>query len=234
MRIAIGSLLCGCIISCTSPNPEYVAPPDQGGIVFLDGGAEPGDLAGAHDHHDGGAHDLAGGAPGASDLSTAPMCSGSARTCVVTRSGSVIAQSCSGNTPITRECPFGTTGGDGASCEGGWCRPPTSNGTTSCDTGGPLESVCSAPPNGPPEFSCQPFVIDPAHGNAEWWCAVAANAGAGGAGASCKQGSDCHTGFCASNGRCFWACQTDGDCPVFGMHCNPVSIDVEGVSVNAS
>jgi hypothetical protein len=224
--------------ACTVDNPSYVgggAPSDGDGGSGGPGSSAP-DLAHAHGggHPDlaiaPGPHDDGGSGTQSFDLA-APLCSPGSRRCV--SSPALTAEVCSGGQWRDRECPAGSVAGSGSSCTNGHCTPPTTNGTTSCDTGGPLEQVCSQNGNGPPEFSCQPFLTDSRAKAVEWWCAMAIGAGSGGAGAACTRGSDCHSGFCGSNGTCFWACQIDGDCPTVGMRCNAVTLEVEGVAVSA-
>ncbi len=227
--------LAGCA-ACTVENPNYLGPGD-GGLVFGHGSTDlalgPGGGADLASSTGAGGHDGGGGHGGAPDLAPPlPLCTSGARQC--SSPPAVAAQVCTAGGWSDRACPAGSLSGGGAVCMNGYCQPPTSDGTTSCDTGGPLEQICSQNGNGPAQFSCQPFLTGAPGRPVEWWCAMAIGAGAGGAGASCSTGSDCHSGFCGSNGTCFWACQEDGDCPVWGMHCSAVTLDVEGTSVSAT
>ena len=77
-------------------------------------------------------------------------------------------------------------------------------------------------------LECQPFV-DPNNRSVQWFCD--SPVGAGGPGTSCKQGSECKSGFCGSNGTCFRACKMDFECG--GLSCNNVEIVVEGVRVQS-
>lgn len=224
MRSWLGVLAC-LTVGCTQSNPDFRPPgetsPDLGSPAtafdLAVSGARP-DLA------------TGGGAP---DLATVAMCTAGERRCVT--SPSPTSEGCfNGAFGRSRTCPFGTKSMMGAVCQSGYCQPPTTNGTTSCGTGGPLEQICSAPGNGSAAYSCQPFIADPTTKSVEWWCAVAAQMGAGVAGSSCSKGSDCRTGFCGSNGTCFWACQNTGDCLSATLQCSPVTIRVEGVTVDAS
>lgn len=227
MRGWLGIVACAAL-GCTSANPAYVG----SGHGFDGGGAPlPGDLAAPGGGGGGGAGDMA--PAGAGDM-TAPACSAGQRRCV--QLPTPTSQVCAaGGYHHDRTCPFGTANMTGAVCDNGYCRPPTTNGTTSCGSGGPLESVCEQGGNSGPgsskAFSCQPFVADPQTKDVAWWCAVAANAGAGVAGTKCTKDSDCHTGFCGSNGTCFWACQSGADCLGMLLRCVPVTITVEGVTV---
>lgn len=174
------------------------------------------------------------------DLALTKECSADARRCITL--GGVASEDCSaaGQWQIDRRCPFGSAAKTGAMCASGYCDPPTANTVTGCGNGGPLEAVCTQMSAGQGQkFSCQPFITDPATTPAgvDWWCAVAANAGAGVAGAKCTLDSQCHTGFCASNHTCFWACQTGADCvspiPPMMMTCADATITVEGKAITA-
>jgi hypothetical protein len=231
MRCWIGLVASAAAIGCTASNPNFI------------GNVPSSDLA-----SNGGAHDLAGvggdgggGGGHGSGLDMADhsgdmaaQCSGDQRLCIQVPSPTSVLCT-SGMFVKDRVCPFGNGSSQGAVCQNGYCAPPTTNGTTSCGTGGPLEQVCEQMGSGTAKpFSCQPFISNPSTPTVDWWCAVAANKGAGVAGSSCTKDSDCHTGFCASNGTCFWSCQSTGDCLSATLTCKAVTIKVEHVQVSAT
>jgi hypothetical protein len=159
------------------------------------------------------------------------------RRCIMTP---VASEDCSGGQwSIDRVCPWASHLKSDADCQHDYCAPPTSNVTYTCDDhGGALEDACSGGGNAGPDFSCQPFITNAANKTVEWWCAVAAVQGPGVAGSPCTTGADCHSGFCASNGTCFWACQSAQDCPPSKTGhtptpCTKVTIHVEGVDIAA-
>ena len=151
----------------------------------------------------------------------------------------VASDSCSGGQwSVDRLCPYGARPKQDATCMSGYCQPPPTNGLTGCaptpGNGGPVENIC--PQNVGNSFSCQPFITDPMNHGVEWWCAIAPNAGLGSAGDPCNLGSDCHSGICASNGTCFYGCQTMTDCPILkgghiAMSCTQVTLHVEGQDI---
>jgi hypothetical protein len=164
-----------------------------------------------------------------------PICTPTDRRCIMTP---VESQACTnGQWSDDRVCPSSPRFKSGANCQHDYCAPPMGNGTYSCDDGGgPFEDPCSGMGNS--EASCQPFITDAANLTVEWWCAVAAAQGQGMAGAPCTKGGDCHGGFCASNGTCFWACQSSNDCPFSKsghgpLPCTQVTIHVEGQDISA-
>jgi hypothetical protein len=126
---------------------------------------------------------------------------------------------------VDRQCPAGSI------CNLTYCAPPATMLPTQigqrCDVGGPQQVQCMA--NRTAMLACQPFV-DPNDHSLHWFCDKAV--GKGGAGTSCKQGSECQSGLCGSNGTCFVACQMDFEC-TNGLKCDNVQIVVEGVRVQA-
>jgi hypothetical protein len=164
------------------------------------------------------------------------QCTADQRQCVVMPTAS---EGCSGGYwSVDRACPYGSRTKQGASCSAGYCQPPQTNGTTGCSptpgNGGPVDNIC--PGSVGKDFSCQPFITDPNNLDVEWWCAIAVDQGVGSAGDPCTQGSDCHSGICASNGTCFYGCQSTADCPLLKnnhitMACSDVTIHVEGQDI---
>lgn len=228
MRCWLSILACAATFGCTASNPSYIGGNGGSGGVGGSGGPSADMAAGGGGGM--GPHDMAVLQP---DLAGA-MCTGDQRACVqVPTPMSVMCSS--GMFTRDRVCPFGNVNGSGASCSKGYCQPPTTNGTTSCATGGPLEQICDQMGGGTTHpYSCQPFITNPSTPTVDWWCAIAANRGSGVAGTSCTKDSDCRTGFCGSNGTCFWACQTTGDCLSATLQCKQVTILVEHVTVTAT
>jgi hypothetical protein len=246
MRARACFVACLVIAGCTRANLSYLGGNGGNGGSGGAGGGAGGGGGGGNGGPDlsspPGAHDMSGGVDlfgAAGDMMM--VCAPGARRCVDLPTPT--SEQCNGSGTdyrVDRRCPFGNATMMGAACTSGYCQPPTTNGTTSCDGGGgPLEDVCSGPGNMGKEFSCEPFITDPATKTVRWWCAVAAVASTtgGGAGASCTSGAQCHSGFCGSNGTCFWACQSTGNCPQAGggntMPCTSVTLRVEGVNVTA-
>ena len=122
---------------------------------------------------------------------------------------------------VDRQCPAGST------CMLTYCAPPSTMLPTQigqrCDAGGAQDLQCLA--NKTLMLECQPF-IDPTNRSVQYFCD--APVGSGGAGTSCTRGSECKSGFCATNGTCFSACQQDLECKN-GLRCRGVEILVEGV-----
>jgi hypothetical protein len=249
MRVYV--LLAACLLSgCTRANADFQG--NGGGSGGTGGGggvpgAGGGGGVGGGGIGGNGSDDL--GTVGSSDMTTLSggdmahgpaVCSGDARRCVTTP---VESQACSpaGQWEPDRDCPYGTTKKTGAACMSGYCEPPPPA------IGGHLDGCVGQPGNGQPQetlcmqdgkdFSCQPF-INAVTKMPSWWCAVAVNAGSGTAGDSCSTGSDCHAGFCGSNGTCFYGCQTDDDCQQANgksmLACKQVTIHVEGQTLATS
>jgi hypothetical protein len=181
---------------------------------------------------------VAGGGGGldmsARDMAFTPQCTGAERRCIPLP---VASEGCVNDKwELQRGCPFADSQHRGATCTNGFCQQPQANSITGCGNGGPLESVCEqiSAGNGQ-KMSCQPFITDAnvSPPTVDWWCAVAANAGAGGAGASCTGNGQCHSGFCI-NGTCLWTCQTAADCPLSTtpLLCNTVELHVEGQTLS--
>jgi hypothetical protein len=217
---------------CTRDNPDFIGGDSaEMGIQFLGQDMARDNHPTTDDMAAGFARDL-GASFGAPDLAHGTQCTAGQRRCV--SSPSTASELCdNGNYAIDRKCPYGSSAKSGADCQSDYCAPPTTDGTTSCDTGGPLEQICSGPANSAPDFTCQPFITNAQSHGVEWWCAIAAVAGGGVAGSACQSGADCRTGYCGSNGTCYWACQVSGDCPTFGMQCSAVTINVEGLALSA-
>jgi hypothetical protein len=207
-------------LSCTAANPSYVGnpPPPRSdlGVLLVPDLSVGDDLA------------VSGVGP---DM-TAAACSAGARACVTTPG--VASERCeNGAFAVDRRCPFGTTTDSGAACASGYCAPPTTGTVTSCvSNGGPRETACVGTGTGRTR-SCEPFINPANTKDVTWSCAYPAVAGTGVAGTTCTKGSDCRSGFCASNGVCFWACQQPQDCITPNLTCGNVTIDVEGVTVSA-
>lgn len=233
MRCWLSILACAAAIGCTANNPNFVGNGSMSGAdMSLGGGANGGSGGGGAGGGGGGggAHDMA--MSGGQQDMTVFACTGDQRLCIQTPSPTSVFCN-SGTFAKDRVCPFGNSTGGGSVCQSGYCQPPTTNGTTSCGTGGPLEQICEQIGGSAKNFSCQPFITNPATASVQWWCAVAANRGAGVAGSSCTKDSDCHTGFCGSNGTCYWACQSTSDCLSSVLLCKSVTIEVEHVAVTA-
>jgi hypothetical protein len=241
MRVLV--LLSACLaLGCTRANSDY----DNGGRGGAPGGGGAGG-SGVGVGGNGGGVDA--GVP-VSDMASLPMpsggpdlamssppdllqavCSPGTRRCITMPIDSEVCAA-SGQWGVDRGCPWGSRTKTGADCRNGYCAPPTANHLVACDRTGARESDCGMG-NLSPDYSCQPFITDPANVNPDWYCAIAVVQGAGQAGDPCKTGADCHGGWCGSNGTCFWACQFDHDCPPpRGGHtqltCNQVTLHVEG------
>ena len=140
--------------------------------------------------------------------------------------GSTTSDRCEqGGFVVDRKCPGAST------CSLTYCTPPATMLPTQigqrCDVGGAQEAQCMA--SRMLMLECQPFV-DPNNRSVQWFCD--SPVGSGGAGASCKQGSECRSGFCGANGTCFHACKLDFQCGN-NLKCNSVEIVVEGVRVQS-
>jgi hypothetical protein len=148
----------------------------------------------------------------------------------------VASQGCDANGQwrTERHCPYGDGKGDGAMCTNDYCAPPATLMPTDCGTAGPTEQQCEQLVAGSQghHFSCQPFIADAkSPATVAWWCAVPATLGTGVAGTACTLNSQCHTGFCGSNGTCFWACRNATECRLGTLQCSEVTIHVEGQSI---
>lgn len=199
------------LVSCTAPNPLFVAEDGFGGGGGVDGGLV--DLANV-------------------DLTTRPspdmagVCRPEDRACLAT--DTISAACVGGQLVIDRRCPADS------SCRGGYCTPPpedTPPAGSPCGIGGPQDSQCWSS-----SYACQPFVTSPAQRSVGWVCARAV--GQGLPGAPCTSGGQCRSGFCGSNGTCFHACQSVFDCPNQNgpgtrLKCSAVQIVVEGVPITA-
>lgn len=121
-----------------------------------------------------------------------------------------------------------------SSCVAKLCSPPAPEPGTQigerCDAnGGPQQLQCSA--SLAAMLSCEPFISPTSH-EARWYCDN--SVGTGDPSVQCGSGGKCRTGFCASNGHCFWACQQSTECAAFaGYQCRDVTITVDGISVTA-
>jgi hypothetical protein len=206
------------LVSCTADNPLY-SPERTGDLGSLPSGdlagQKPGDLAGV---------------PDKADLAQPNMsCTGDERGCLAGASARCEA----GMLKQDRQCPMSSQ------CQSGYCQPPapsSNNVGKACSSMGiASEALCvnGISGGGTTAPSCQPFFVagtsDP-----KWVCA--APIGAGLPGIACTQGSQCRSGFCGSNGTCFRACFSVGDCPTSGnvnWKCVAVNIAVEGRSVSA-
>jgi hypothetical protein len=216
-------------LSCTANNPNYVGhttSKDLAGVVGVP------DLAGAAPE------DLATGG-GHGDLAVV-ACSGAERTCV--SAPEVASERCATDVfVVDRRCPFGafstsggTTIGTGAACQSGYCAPPTTGTNTNCDVAnmGPTDRSCvttGGPGNGRAR-SCQPFV-NPSSRAISWRCVLPATTTGSAGGVACARDSDCRSGLCAANKRCFAACLVAADCAVTTQACAATEIVVEGVTV---
>jgi hypothetical protein len=241
------SVVFACLVGCTVANPSYIGnngnPPVGGngsggaGGVGIGGAGGGGGGAGGSGGVGGGnsdmsmpvVHDMAMHEP---DLAHPGECGPGERQCTNTPSPS--SESCQSNMfVLDRRCPFASLAFNGATCNGGYCRPPTGQTMLPCGTAGGDgdDFICAQQGNGTRALSCQPFVSNPAKGTVEWFCAVAVTNARGSAGDPCTSGAECRTGFCGSNGTCFVACTNDNECPG-PIGCGNVKITVEGVTVS--
>jgi hypothetical protein len=215
MRLALGLVATLALAGCTADNPLYI--PEPGLDLFTPPSA---DLAA------GNAEDLAS----VPDLALPkPICSGTERGCLTGASGHCE----NGTLKQDRQCPMSSP------CQSGYCQsPPLSSnnvGKLCAYMGIATEALCvmGIGGGGTTAPSCQPFFNAGAN-DPKWVCA--APIGVGLPGTACTQGSQCRSGFCGSNGTCFRACFSAGDCPTQGStswKCVPVGIVVEGHSLNA-
>src|SRR6266568_4373043 len=130
-------LLAVAAVGCTVHNPEFAGSSQSFDLSIGNSSAD--DLAGGTT----GSHDMASGSHDmASTDMTMSACGADSRRCAQTPTPT--SEVCSSGIYVRdRVCPFGSGNGTGALCQNGYCRPPTTSGTTSCGTGGPLEQVCA-------------------------------------------------------------------------------------------